>query len=98
MELKITLSPPSWANDKGTTYETKFLYTGNGRIDTTAKRYQVFHSGSPMTLVERPFTSGVVSRCYAAELATITEYSKTPRRWKEDTPASVQYFEELRRN
>ena len=97
MELKITPDAPAWATQPGTSYETKFLYTGNGRIDTTAQLYQVFQLGPPITLFERPFKGGVVSRAYSVEYATITEYSKTPRRWKEDTPTSIQYFEELRR-
>lgn len=97
MELKITPNAPAWASQPGTSYETRFLYTGNGRIDTQAKLYQVFQLGPPITLHERPFPGGVVSRSYSVEYATITEYSKTPRRWKEETPAATQYFEELRR-
>jgi hypothetical protein len=98
MELRITPDPPTWSNAKGTTYETKFVYTGSGRIDTHSKTYQVFQLGPPIMLFERPFEGGVVSRVYSAEFATVTEYSKTPRRWKEETPESTQYFEELRRN
>jgi hypothetical protein len=97
MELKITPDAPAWAAQPGTTYETRFLYTGNGRIDITAKTYQVFQLGPPITLFERPFKGGVVPRSYSVEYATITEYSKAPRRWKEDTPTNTQYFEELRR-
>ena len=98
MELRITADIPAWAKAVGTTYETKFVYTGSGRIDTHAKTYQVFQLGPPITLFERPFEGGVVSRAYSAEFATVTEYSKTPRRWKEETPDATQYFEELRRN
>ena len=96
MELNITPKQPIWATH-GTTYDTKFLYTGNGRIDTHKQTYQVFQMGPPITLFERPFKGGVVSRVYSTELATVTEYSKTPRKWKEETPMSTQYFEELRR-
>jgi hypothetical protein len=98
MELKITADPPTWATGRGITYDTKFVYTGSGRIDTQSKTYQVFQLGPPITLFERPFEGGVVSRVYSAEFATITEYSKSPRRWKEETPENTQYFEELRRN
>ena len=98
MELKITTDTPEWANAPGTTYETKFIYTGSGRIDTYTKTYQVFQLGPPIILFERPFDGGVVSRVYSAEFATVTEYSKSPRRWKEYTPDTTQYFEELRRN
>jgi hypothetical protein len=97
MELRITPDPPEWATQPGKTYETKLLYTGNGRIDTHTKTYQVFQLGPPITFFERPFTGGVVSRVYSAELTTVTEYSKTPRRWKEETAYMTQYFEELRR-
>ena len=97
MELKITPDKPTWASQPETTYETRFLYTGNGRINTHTKLYQVFQLGPPITLHERPFPGGVVSRSYSVEYATVTEYSQTPRRWKEETPTSTQYFEELRR-
>jgi hypothetical protein len=98
MELRITADPPEWAAGPGTSYETKFVYTGSGRIDTHSKTYQVFQLDPPLTLFERPFVGGVVSRVYFAEFATVTEYSKSPRKWKEDTPDATQYFEELRRN
>lgn len=97
MELKITADTPVWASQPGTTYETRFVYTGNGRINTHAQTYQVFQSGPQITLHERPFPGGVVSRSYSVEYATVTEYSKSPRRWKEETPSTTQYFEELRR-
>ena len=97
MELKITPDAPTWATQSGTSYETRFLYTGNGRINTQAKLYQVFQLGPPITLHERPFPGGVVSRSYSVEYATVTEYSKSPRKWKEETPTATQYFEELRR-
>jgi hypothetical protein len=98
MEINVTATPPSWASWKGQSYDTKFLYTGFGRIDTTSKRYQCFEPGTPFRLTERPFKSGVVSRVYSTELATITEYSKSPRLWKEETPSGTQFFAELRRN
>jgi hypothetical protein len=98
MELRITPEPPAWATTEGKTYETKFVYTGSGRIDTYSKTYQVFQLGPPIMLFERPFDGGVVSRVYSAEFATVTEYSKSPRRWKESTPDVTQFFEELRRN
>ena len=98
MELRITSDAPAWASTSGTPYETKFVYTGSGRIDTHSKTYQVFQLGPPVMLFERPFPGGVVSRAYSAEFATVTEYSKTPRRWKEETPENTQYFEEVRRN
>jgi hypothetical protein len=98
MQISITSVPPSWSSHSGKSYETKFLYTGLGRIDTHSKMYQVFQQGTPFSLVERPFKGGVVSRVYSAELATVTEYSKSPRQWKEETPTGTQFFEELRRN
>jgi len=90
MEIDMTLEKLTWADAQGTSYETRFHYTGFGRIDTHAKLYQVFQSN---TLFERPFLGGVVSRLYASEYATVTEYSKSPRRWKEDT-GIPKYFSE----
>ena len=98
MQLNVTSIPPPWASTNGHSYETKFLYTGFGRIDTTSKRYQSFQVGTPFLLNERPFKSGVVSRVYSTELATVTEYSKSPRQWKEETSSGTQFFAELRRN
>jgi len=94
MELNITESPPEWATNPGVSYETKFLYTGFGRIDVHAKVYQSFQDFS---MYERPFKGGVVSRVYSSELATVTEYSKSPRRWKEETPSCTMYFAEISR-
>lgn len=98
MEIKITEEKPTWADGAGTQYETRFLYTGNGRINTHTKTYEVFQNDSCIFLFERPFAGGVVSRVYDAEMATVTEYSKIPRRWKEETPTGTQYFAEVRRN
>ena len=88
---------PLWADGVGYSYETKFLYTGRGRINTHTKMYETFQNGLHLFLFERPFPGGVVSRVYASELATVTEYSKLPRKWKEETPTSTQYFTEVRR-
>jgi hypothetical protein len=97
MEVVITTEPPDWAAKHGTHYDTKFLYVGFGRINTHANTYQTFQLGHPIFLFERPFVGGVVSRVYSTELATVTEYSKTPRRWKEETANSTQYFAEISR-
>ena len=97
MELAISTKKPEWANASGKTYETKFLYTGLGRVDTTTMKYQKFQTGTDFFMFEEPFAGGVVSRVYMSEFATITEYSKMPRRWKEETPAGTHYFSELRR-
>jgi hypothetical protein len=98
MEVTVSLDQPSWAVGPSTSYETRFVYTGNGRIDVHAKLYQAFqHKDSHFLLFERPFPGGVVSRSYSVEYGTVTEYSKSPRRWKEDTPSGVQYFAEISR-
>jgi hypothetical protein len=96
MKISVTIETPEWATGTSTSYETKFLYTGNGRIDVHAKVYQAFqHEDATFFLFERPFSGGVVSRSYSVEYATVTEYSKSPRRWKEETPSSTQYFAEI---
>jgi len=94
MQLNVTTDPPEWAKNSGVSYETKFLYTGFGRIDVHAKVYQTFQDFS---MFERPFGGGVISRLYNTELATVTEYSKSPRRWKEETPTCTMYFAEIPR-
>jgi hypothetical protein len=97
MELSVTSTAPAWAQTVGTSYETKFLYTGLGRIDAEAQVYQAFQHGPPFLLFERPFKGGVVSRVYTVEFATVTVYSKSPRCWKEETPTDTLYFTELRK-
>jgi hypothetical protein len=97
MELSVTPNPPEWASQQGISYETRFLYTGLGRINTHAKTFQTFQTGPPLLFFERPFTGGVVSRVYSAEYVTVTEFSKSPRRWKEEAPDSTHYFAEIPR-
>lgn len=95
MELNILESTPTWANQSGQSYETTFIYTGMGRVNTQTQTYQAFQHNSTFLLFERPFKSGVISRAYSTELATVTEYSKKPRRWKEETVNGTFYFEQL---
>lgn len=94
MELKISREKPAWADGVGHSYDTTFLYTGRGRINMHMRMYETFEG---MHMFERPFTGGVVSRVYDAEAVSITEYSKSPRRWKEDTPTGTWYYSQLRR-
>jgi hypothetical protein len=95
MELNILESTPTWAQHPGRSYETTFIYTGMGRVNTHTQTYQAFQHTSTFLLFERPFKSGVISRAYSTELATVTEYSKNPRRWKEETVNGTFYFEQL---
>lgn len=85
---------------QGITTETKYFYTGLGRINAHTQTFQVLktmNSGN-FVLFERPNPIGTLSRVYNVEHVTYTEYSSNPRRWCERIdPITAFYFEEVRR-
>jgi hypothetical protein len=99
MEVHCTEHPPAWAEAQGKTIETKYFYTGLGRINVHTRMFQLLQrTGNTLLLTEHPLEIGVVSRVYHVEHVTYTEYSEKPRRWCERTdPHTAFYFEEVRR-
>jgi hypothetical protein len=87
------------ATAEGKTTETKYFYTGLGRINLHTRTFQLLRkTGDTFLLTEHSLDIGVLSRVYNVENVTYTEYSETPRRWCERTdPHTAFYFEEVRR-
>jgi hypothetical protein len=95
--MKVTLSPivpPEFASQKGTTYETRYLYTGFGRYNEYEKTLEVIevNPDSTYTFFSRPHTGEVFSRVYHVETVTLTLYSVSPRIWKEEVGPDVFFF------
>ena len=62
--MKVTLSPivpPEFASQKGTTYETRYLYTGFGRYNEYEKTLEVIQVNPDSTydFFSRPHTGEV---------------------------------------
>jgi hypothetical protein len=96
MELEVTNGMnAAWLTCKPIgTYETTYLYTGLGRIDTHAQKIQTLEclESGHIYFKERDFDGGVVSRVYTTERVRITEYSRVPRVWKEELSPTEIYF------
>jgi hypothetical protein len=95
--MKVTLSPivpPEFASQKGTTYETRYLYTGFGRYNEYEKTLEVIqvNPDSTYTFFTRPHEPDVLSRVYHVETVTLTLYSVSPRIWKEEVGPDVFFF------
>jgi len=94
--MKLIMSstvPEQYKKQKGTTYETRYLYTGFGRYnehDKTLETIQVDEKGE-YDFFSRHQEAQVFSRVYHTELVTITLYSTSPRVWSE-TVGPVTYF------
>jgi hypothetical protein len=95
--MKVILSPivpPEFASQKGTTYETRYLYTGFGRYNEYEKTLEVIQveNDGTYTFFSRPHAPDVLSRVYHTETVTLTLYSESPRIWKEEVGPDVFFF------
>lgn len=89
--------PLAYQNQKGTIYETSYIYTGFGRYDTEKKVSAriVEQPNGRWILYETPCDETVFSRGYHTELVRVTVYSQSPRIWKEElSPHEVYFFEQ----
>jgi len=98
MEIKIQPQIPSeWAWKKPLEeYETTLLSTGFRRFNTKTKVLStIVREGDRILYSETPWESGVLSRCYNAELVRMVVYSKSPAVWAEIvSPEDVYFFEQ----
>jgi len=99
MEVRYTEQPPQWASARGKTIETKYFYTGLGRINAHTRMFQLLQRmGDTLLLTEQSMEISTLSRVYHVEDVVYIEYSEHPRRWCERTdPHTTFYFEEVRR-
>ena len=89
MEITVTETTPTM---KGTTYETRYLYTGFGRVNEHEKTLEVLQKkDGKIIFFTRPFMLHVLSRVYHVELARVTIYSSNPRMWSEEVDG-VTFF------
>jgi len=98
--MKITISkiiPAHYEGQKGSTYETKYFYTGFGRYNEYEKALEVMklENDGTYTFSTRPHDAEVFSRVYHVELATLTLYSASPRVWKETVGNDTFFFHEI---
>ena len=88
MEIKLQSRLPKEWKDKAPieTYETKMLYTGTSRYNTTKKTLvRLFkHPDGRLTYSEDPCDIRLFPRVYHTEDVTLTVYSLNPRVWRED--------------
>jgi hypothetical protein len=89
--------PAEYAAQKGTTYETRYLYTGFGRYNEYEKTLEAIqlNPNKTYTFFTRPHEADVFSRVYHVETVTLTLYSASPRIWKEDVDGVSFFFQEI---
>lgn len=89
--------PAKYEKTKGTTYETKYFYTGFGRYNEYEKTLEVIQleNDGTCSFFTRPHTPEVFSRVYHTEAVTLTLYSASPRVWKEEVGTSTWFFQEI---
>ena len=93
--LMSTKIPPQFAKMRGTTYETRYLYTGFGRYNEHEKTLEVFQRSDDgqTTFFTRPYDLKVLSRVYHTEHVRVTLYSSKPRIWTEDVGEGTLFFQ-----
>jgi len=89
--------PAKYVNQKGTTYETRYLYTGFGRYNEYEKKLEVLQVNTDGTysFFSRPHEAEVFSRVYHVEPVTLTLYAASPRVWKEEVMGISFFFQEI---
>jgi len=98
MKLFITNKVPApYSSQKGTTYETRYLYTGFGRYNEFEKTLEVIQveSDESFSFFSRPHVVEVLSRVYHTEPVTLTLFSASPRIWKETVGDVTWFFHEI---
>lgn len=95
MEIAIeTTVPPTLKSQK--TYETTYIYIGFRRYDTTNRKLQtITRKDDKYYFEEMDYKASVFSRGYHTELARVTEYSQSPRIWKEEVNDCVYLYRQI---
>jgi hypothetical protein len=89
--------PEKYTSQKGTTYETRFIYTGFGRYNehTQCMEWIEVDPDGSHSFSMKPYTPEVLSRVYHVEHARVTLYSESPRVWKEEIGLDCFFFYEI---
>jgi hypothetical protein len=98
--MKILIAdkvPEKYASQKGTTYETRFIYTGLGRYNehTQCMEWIEVDPDGSHSFSIKSYTLEVLSRSYHVEHARVTVYSESPRVWKEEIGLECFFFYEI---
>ena len=96
MEIVITTDDTNILTPPLRVYETTYIYVGFRRYDTALKKLQtIARVDGKYTFSETDYTPNVLSRGYHTELARVTEYSKSPRIWKEEVKGCVYLYRQI---
>lgn len=79
--------PQEWISKKPIeTYETRFLYIGFSRYDTTKQTLTKFvkQDDGTVLVTDASHKEAFFARCYHTEHARVTIYSLSPRVWTEE--------------
>lgn len=80
----------------GSTYETVYMYTGFGWVDTTRKKLVVWKREGDRNIIHEMPAPDVLPCSYHSEHVRVTVYSEKPRVWKEErAPGEVYFFRQL---
>lgn len=98
--MRILISdkvPEKYTSQKGTIYETRFIYTGLGRYNeyTQCMEWIEVDPDGSHSFSMKPYTPEVLSRSYHVEHARVTLYSESPRVWKEEIGLDCFFFYEI---
>jgi hypothetical protein len=97
MEVEIlTEIPPEWKSKQGTTYETRYLYTGFSRYDIERLVFsKIEKRGDQFFYHEVEMAEDCFPRSYHIEHVRVTVYSTSPRVWVEElSPDNLYFFRE----
>lgn len=88
MEVQLLAElPPAWTSKRPIeAYDTRFLYIGYSRYDTTKETLWRFtrQPDGKVLVTETPHKEAFFARCYHTEHARVTVYSLNPRVWTEE--------------
>lgn len=91
--------PPEYRGKKGSTYETRYLYTGLSRYDVEKKTISQITQDEQGRIFyrETPYAGTVFSRGYATEMVRVTIFSESPRVWMEEvSPHEMTFFQQAK--
>jgi hypothetical protein len=98
MEVQIRQGlPDKYKLAKGSTYETRYIYTGVSRYDAEKKTLtRIEERDGKMYMTMTPCEDSVFSRGYHTELVRVTVFSESPRIWKEElSPHEVYFYKQV---